>query len=190
LCRHVERGQGPLVDETADAQAVPDLVAREPVEKLLVEGSAAAPVGGHIALFDETAPDPFDFGTRVAGTERHLLRHGIPAAGRHDVPVALNGKLDRGDRGLAHERAVEAVVGAQAVVEFGALLLASRFLLRRDRPAIGEARIGIEALREGSLRRQQACCKQGRGEGLCVERRGAPSCRARDNHARKKRPSL
>ena len=110
----------------------------------------------------------------------------LVSPGGDDLPVALNGKLDRGDRGLAHERAVEAVVGAQAVIEFGALLLAARFLLGRDRTAIGEARIGIEALREGSRRRQQACCKQGRREGLRVERRGAPSCRARDNHARKK----
>src|SRR4029450_9134617 len=83
------------------------------------------------------------------------------------------------------ESGVEAVFRAQAVIEFGALLLAARFLLGRDGPAIGEARIGIEALREGCYRRQQACGKQARREGLCVERRGAPSWRARDKHPRK-----
>ena len=41
LGRHVERGQGPLVDESADAETPPDLEAGEAVEKFLVEGRAA-----------------------------------------------------------------------------------------------------------------------------------------------------
>jgi hypothetical protein len=189
LSRDVERGQGSLIDEAADAQAVADLVAREAVEKFLVEGCIAGAAGRKIAFDDEMLPDRGDLGARVARTQRDLLGHELPAAGRRDFAIALNGELERGDRALAHERHVEPVVRAQAVVEIGADLLAARLLVRRDGAAIGEAAIGIETLREGYLRRRQHCGKHDRreclrGETLC----GAPSCRAHDGHSRKSVP--
>ena len=51
-----------------------------------------------------------------------------PAAVGHDLAITLDGLLERGDRGLADERHVDAVGGAQAIVEIGAHLLAARLL--------------------------------------------------------------
>ena len=99
---------------------------------------------------------------------------------------------ERGDRGLAHERHVEAIVGAQAIVEIGAHLLAARLLLGRDRAAIGEAAIGVEGvlgkrLRSAGPRQQQRAGRQ----NLCGKpRRGAPSCRTCRRSFSRKLPSL
>ncbi len=146
------------------------------------------PAGRKIAFDDEMLPDRGDLGARVARAQRHLLRHERPAAGRRDLTIALNGELERGDGGVAHERDVEAVVGAEAVVKFGADLLPARLLLGRDGAAIGEAAIGIETLRQGCLRRRRGG-KQDRREGLRGETLcGAPSCRAHDGHWQKSVP--
>ena len=51
--RDVERGERALIDEAADAKPVPDLEARQPVEKLAVEGRIAAGAGAKIAFDNE-----------------------------------------------------------------------------------------------------------------------------------------
>ena len=135
--------------------------------------------------------DRGDLAAGVALTQRHLLGGDGPAAGGHDLAIALDGLLEPGDRGLAHERHVDAVGGAQAIVEVGAHLLAARLLFRRDRAAIGEAAIGIEGtLRQGRLAAEQRDSEQGCSrKDLCSEARAWRAvCRLVSGHSARSFP--
>src|SRR4029078_4382502 len=53
-----------------------------------------------------------DCGAGIARSERDLIGGHRPAAGRHDLAIALDRLLQRGDGGLAQQRDVDAVSGA------------------------------------------------------------------------------
>jgi len=78
------------------------------------------------------------------------------------LAVAFDRLLKRGDGGVAHERHVDTVGGAQAIVEIGAQLFALFPLLGRDRTAIGEGVERIERIESArSLRHQRELSSQG-----------------------------
>ena len=149
--RHAERCERARIDEAADAQPVPDLEAGEPLEEFLVEGRVAPRAALNVALDDEVLPDGGDVGARIPRPQGDLVgRHG-PAALRGDLLIALDRLLQSRQRSFAHERHVDAVGGAQPVIEIAAHLIALLPLLRRDRAAIGEAAERIERV-EGARR--------------------------------------
>jgi hypothetical protein len=148
---HVEGGKRTRIDETRNAETIPDLEARESLEKFLVEGRVVFGPPGDVALDDEMSPDGGDLGSSFALPERDLIARHRPAAGRDDLTITLDRLLKRGNGGLAHERHVDAVAGAQAVIEIGPHLLALFPLLGRDRAAVGKAVEGIERV-EGARR--------------------------------------
>ena len=161
--RHAERRERARIDEAADAEAVPDLEAGEPLEEFLIEGRVATRAALNVALDDEVLPDGGDVRAGVALPDRHLVGGDRPAALRDDLPVVLDRLLRGRDRSFAHERHIDAVGRAQPIVEIGAQLIALLLLLGRDRAAIGEAAERIERVEGARLMR-------------CGAREGAP-CR-------------
>ena len=143
------------VDEAADAKAVPDLEAGEPLEEFLIEGRVAPGAALNVALDDEVLPDGGDVRAGVARPDRHLVGRDRPAALRHDLAVMCDRLLERCDLRRAHERRVDAVGRAQAIVEIGAQLIALLLLLGRDRAAVGEAAEWIEGIEGGGLMRSK-----------------------------------
>jgi hypothetical protein len=115
----------------------------------------------------ELASRGHDLGARIAGPEGSVPRHRRPAAGRHDLPIALDGLLQRCGSGVADEGHAHGIAGTEPVVELGARLIASRLLLGRKRcnMAVIERIERIEDAGYGRRRRQSAK-QHGRG-GNC-----------------------